>query len=140
MQKERTAAEIKSALAEVGIGLTTQRLAIASCVLSEADHPTANEVYDLVSKKLSVVSKATVYNTLGLFVKSGLLTEVCGGAHDSVRYDGNTKPHHHLRDPATGRLTDIPYHEIEFANLSALKKRYKASRITVIIDGEPAVG
>ena len=84
--------------------------------MSQADHPTANEVDDLVSKKLSVVSKATVYNTLGLFVKNGLLAEVCGGAHDLLRYDGNTKPHHHLRDPATGQLTDIPYHEIKFAN------------------------
>ncbi len=135
-----TETELRSALAEAGIGLTTERLAIAGCVISNANHPTASEVYDLVSQKLSVVSKATVYNTLGLFVKSGLLVEVSGGAHDLVRYDGNTQPHHHLRNPKTGQLTDIPYHEIKFANLAALKKRYRTSRITVIIDGEPAIG
>ena len=132
--------ELKQVLVDAGVGLTAQRIAIARYVLVEGDHPTASEVLENVSKTLSMVSKATVYNTLSLFVESGLLVEVSGGPQDPVRYDGNTVAHHHLRDHRTGRLIDIPYEDIEIANLDALKKRYNATRLTVIIDGEPSGG
>ena len=136
MKQAMTDDELKQRLTDVGVGLTNQRLAIARFVLCEADHPTANEVYEQIETTLSVVSKATVYNTLGLFVEAGLLCEVRCGPQDPIRYDGNTEPHHHLRDQGTGRLIDIPYDDIEIANLDALKERYKVKRIMVTIDGE----
>jgi|TARA_B100001964_G_scaffold206259_1_gene237207 Fur family iron response transcriptional regulator len=136
MKQAVTDDELKQRLTDAGVGLTNQRLAIARFVLCEADHPTANEVYEQIETTLLVVSKATVYNTLGLLVEAGLLCEVRCGPQDSVRYDGNTEPHHHLRDQVTGRLIDIPYDEIEIANLDALKERYKVKRIMVTIDGE----
>ena len=132
--------ELKQLLVEAGIGLTAQRIAIARYVLVDGDHPTASEVLEHVSATLAMVSKATVYNTLSLFLEAGLLIEVSGGPQDPIRYDGNTSLHHHLRDHRTGRLIDIPYEEIEIANLEILKKRYNATRFTIIIDGEPGNG
>ena len=137
MKREWTEGELKKRLEEVGVSLTAQRLAIARILFMEADHPTAHEVHQRAVETLSVVSRATVYNTLGTFVEAGLVTEVRSGAEGMVRYDSNTEPHHHLRDRKTGKLIDIPYEAIEIGNLKALKRRFKVDRITVTIDGEP---
>jgi Fe2+ or Zn2+ uptake regulation protein len=62
--------------------------------------------------------------------------EVRSRHEDALRYDPNTEEHHHLRDRKTGRLIDIPYDEIQIANLDSLKERFKVDRISITIDGE----
>ena len=135
-----TEAELKGRLLEAGISPTNQRLAVARYVLGEAEHPTAAEVYERVSTELSVVSKATIYNTLGVLVREGLVHEVRGVSEGVVRYDGNSEPHHHLWDRRTGRVYDLPWDEIRVENMKELTERYHATRFTIVIDGEPETG
>jgi Fe2+ or Zn2+ uptake regulation protein len=54
-----------------GIQPTPQRLAVARVVLNRERHPSAEEAWAKVRKRCPTISRATVYNTLHLFVKRG---------------------------------------------------------------------
>jgi Fe2+ or Zn2+ uptake regulation protein len=58
-----------------GIQPSAQRVAVADYVLYTDEHPSADRVFAKVRKSLPVLSRATVYNTLNLLVKKGLLRE-----------------------------------------------------------------
>ena len=66
-----------------------------------------------------MISRATVYNTLNLFVERGLLRELYL-APDSVLFDANTDRHHHFIDEDTGRIYDVPWNQIEVSNAKPL--------------------
>jgi Fe2+ or Zn2+ uptake regulation protein len=128
--------EVRERLMSAGIKPTAQRIAIASFVFVRGEHPTANEVIEGIQDILPMVSRATVYNSLNALVKAGLVMEVQSGVDDLVRYDGNVEPHHHLVDSKTGRLFDVPFEEVEIANLEDLKQKYNLRRITVTMNGD----
>jgi len=98
---------------------TQQRLAIAEFMFQRSQHQVAESVRLGVNRMGCPVSKATVYNTLGLFVRKGLLREVLV---DSGRtfYDSNPKPHHHLFNLDSGELLDIDAAEIDIRGLPPL--------------------
>lgn len=137
--KMMTKEDVREQLVTAGFKPTAQRIAIASFVIVRGEHPTANEVIEGVQDLLPMVSRATVYNSLNALVEAGLVMEVQSGVDGLVRYDGNMEPHHHLVDSATGRLFDIPFEEVQIANLEDLKQKYNLSRITVTINGDPQV-
>jgi len=85
---------------------THQRVEIALALLSKAQHVSAEQLLLMVNDRGARVSKATVYNTLGLFVRKRLVRAVLVDP-SKVFYDSNTTPHHHLYDVSTGQLTDI---------------------------------
>jgi len=93
-------------LRDRGIYPTSQRLTIAQHLLGKHQHVTAEQVYESVRSNSIKVSQATVYNTLGLFVKKGLLNEIFVDSSKTF-YDTNIKPHQHFYNIDTGQLTDI---------------------------------
>ena len=100
-------------LKEHEIQPSAQRVAVAEYVLSTHEHPTAETVWSEVRSTFPMISRATVYNTLHLFVEKGLLhrLSLAGG---SVLYDSNTERHHHLIDERTGAIHDVPWDTIKF--------------------------
>jgi Fur family iron response transcriptional regulator len=88
------------------INLTKQRRIIADTLFARHQHVTAEQLYEAVRETGARVSKATVYNTLGLFVRKGLVREIF---IDSSRtfYDSNINHHHHFYNVDTGDLIDI---------------------------------
>ena len=134
--KMMTENEVRERLLDGGVKPTVQRIAIARFVFVHGEHPTANEVIEGIQDILPMVSRATVYNSLNALVKAGLVMEVQSGVDDLVRYDGNVEPHHHLVDSKTGRLFDVPFEEVEIANLEDLKQKYNLRRITVTMNGD----
>ena len=110
--------DLKTLLRDHGIQPSAHRLAVAAYVLFTDEHPTADRVLDRARAALPLVSRATVYNTLNLFVARGLLREVVLGEGAMV-FDPNVAPHHHLIDRDTGRVHDLPFDtvRIEAANL-----------------------
>jgi Fe2+ or Zn2+ uptake regulation protein len=82
-------------LEQHGIRASAQRAAIAQWVLATDTHPSADEVWTAVRKTLPMVSRATVYNTLKLFVEKGLLRELVL-APGCIVYDPKMEPHHHF--------------------------------------------
>ncbi len=103
---QRTRADIRALLERVGILPTQQRLDIADVMLSRPQHLSADQLLALVNRDGHNVSKATVYNTLGLFARKGVVREVLVDPN-RVFFDSNTDEHYHLYDEDTGVLTDL---------------------------------
>jgi len=106
-------------LEEHDIQPSAQRVAVAEYVLHTKEHPSADKVWASVQENFPMISRATIYNTLHLFVKKRLLREL-HLAPDSVLFDPNTDRHHHFIDEGTGRIYDIPWNQIEVSNAKPL--------------------
>lgn len=113
-------AEAFEALAHAGIQPSAQRVAVAKYVLSTEDHPSADQVFAKVKGDLPVLSRATVYNTLNLFVEKGLLRQHVL-AEGRVVFDPNVQPHHHFVDEKTGAIVDIPWDALDVRRVSELQ-------------------
>ena len=66
-------AEAARLLASRGIAPTRQRVQMAAVLLVRNQHLSADAPLKLVNRDGDLVSKATVYNTLALFVREGLV-------------------------------------------------------------------
>jgi Fe2+ or Zn2+ uptake regulation protein len=103
-----------------GIQPSAQRVAIAEYVLRTDEHPSADIVWKRVQARLPYVSRATVYNTLNLFVEKGLLRSL-SLADESVVFDPKTERHHHFIDEETGEIHDVPWEKVQVCNVEALR-------------------
>jgi Fur family iron response transcriptional regulator len=99
--------DVRAVLQAHGIQPSAQRMAVASWVLSTRSHPSADQVLSVVKERLPVLSRATVYNTLHLFVQKGLLKQLVI-AEGRVVFDPVLAPHHHFVDDDTGEIVDVP--------------------------------
>ncbi len=77
-------------------------------------HPSPEEVYARVKRKVPAISLATVYKNIHLFVESGVLREV-SLHHGSVRVEMNVEAHHHLVCSKCKTITDIGEKELGLA-------------------------
>lgn len=128
--------EVAELLRQYGIHPTSQRLQITRLLFTRCTHLSAEEVFHLVNADNRRVSKATVYNTLGLLAEKGLVREVIADPQ-RVFYDPNTKPHHHFFDVATGQLTDISADQIQVAGLPPLPVGARLEGVDVIVRLRP---
>jgi len=129
--------QIRDRLTAHGIQPTTQRLVIAQGIFQACAHYSAEEVFVLVNRERPLVSKATVYNTLGLFARHGLVREVIADP-DRVYYDTNLAPHHHFFDVSSGKLTDIPAENVGISALPEIPPGMNMEGIEVIVRVRPA--
>ena len=104
--------QVKEKLSAYGILPTRQRVLIGSYLFNKNKHLTAEQLMSMVNSGDDTVSKATIYNTLGLFAEKGLLKEVVINPGRLV-YDTNTEKHHHIYNLDTGAISDIPLDSIE---------------------------
>ena len=111
---------------------TRQRLAIARVLFARHQHLSADQVMLSANRADAELSKATVYNTLKLFVEKRLIREVIVDP-DKVFYDSNTGPHHHFYDIQTGEIIDIDAAEITVAGLPPLPEGKVAEGVDVIV-------
>ncbi len=115
LDREQTANILKAH----GINPTRQRVAIGSILLAPGQHLSAPQLLNLVNQDSEVVSKATIYNTVAIFARKGLVHEVIINPAN-VFYDSNTTHHHHFYNVSTGVLTDIPEEQIIISQLPEL--------------------
>jgi len=87
--------------------MTHQRQVILDEIRKVNTHPTADEVYELVRKRLPRISLGTVYRNLEILSARGLIKRI-GPASQQMRFDGVTKDHYHLRCVSCGRVEDAP--------------------------------
>src|SRR3569832_1835317 len=83
--------DIEALLRQYGISPTQQRVEIACILFARPQHLSAEQVLHLVNDEKPVVSKAPVYNTLGLFARKVLIREVIVDP-TKVFYDPTTVP------------------------------------------------
>ncbi len=86
--------------------LTTQRQIILEELGKVTTHPTANEVYDMVRKRLPRIGLGTVYRNLELMAESGIILKLEVGGTQK-RFDATIEPHYHIRCLNCGKVDDI---------------------------------
>jgi Fur family iron response transcriptional regulator len=120
-----------------GINPTHQRIEIAFALFSRHEHLSADQVMAVVNERHSETSKATVYNTLNLFLEKKLIREVIVDP-SKVFYDPNTEPHYHMYDLQSGRLTDIDALDVRVTGLPALPSGMVTEGMDIVIRVRPS--
>jgi len=114
------------------INPTLQRIEIAHALFSRGEHLSADQVLAIVNDRHSATSKATVYNTLNLFLGKKLIREVIVDPN-KVFYDPNTEPHYHLYHSDTGELADIEASHVEVSGLPQLPEGMVTEGVDIIV-------
>ncbi|NNK14655.1 MAG: transcriptional repressor, partial [Desulfofustis sp.] len=83
------------------IRLTPQRQVILEELAKVKTHPTANEVYDMVRKRLPRIGLGTVYRNLELMADNGMILKLEVGGSQK-RFDATTDLHYHIRCTGCG--------------------------------------
>ena len=96
---------------ENGIAVTHQRQVLYEVMKTMHGHPSPEEVYARVKKKVPAISLATVYKNIHLFVESGVFREV-SMHHGSLRVEMNDEAHHHMVCSKCKMITDIGEKEL----------------------------
>jgi len=117
---------------------SAQRLAVASFILSTDRHPSADEVWRQARAKLPMISRATVYNTLNLFVDKGLVRELVL-AEGRIVFDCNLEHHHHFIDETDGAIYDVPWDALRVSQIDRLSG-YDIKEYMVVLRGTRAPG
>lgn len=120
-----------------GINPTHQRIEIAFALFTRLEHLSADQVMAIVNERHSETSKATVYNTLNLFLEKKLIREVIVDPN-KVFYDPNTEPHYHMYDLESGRLTDIDAADVRVTGLPTLPSGMVTEGMDIIIRVRPS--
>ncbi len=112
---------------------TVQKRAVME-VLREANrHLTADEVYEIVKKRVPHISLGTVYRNLEMLAETGQATKVDLG-EGKRRFDARTERHHHFRCVKCGHVIDIPYFPMD--RLSPLEQEsFKITGMQVVLEG-----
>jgi Fur family ferric uptake transcriptional regulator len=87
--------------------MTRQRRVILNELRKANSHLTADEVYQMVRRKLPRISLGTVYRNLEVLSESGDIKKLeLGGAQKL--FDGKAEAHYHVRCVRCGRVDDVP--------------------------------
>ena len=98
--------EFINALRKRGYRATRQRLTILKALRGSSTHPTAEELYNMVKPQIPNISLGTVYRSLELFERLGLLQKLSLGK-SPCRYNGNPEMHYHAICLSCGRVFDV---------------------------------
>ena len=115
-----------------GVLPTPQRVEVASVLLEQPQHLSADQIIERLCESGSRVSKATVYNTLHLFGSKGLVRELNVDPSRRI-YDSTTHAHHHFYHVDTGELTDIEENEVSIMGLPPLPEGTEQESVEVLI-------
>ncbi len=86
--------------------ITRQRQVILETLRNVRTHPTADELYEIVRKKLPHISLGTVYRNLDTLERCGMALRL-DRVGNQARFDGDTSQHCHIRCKQCGRVDDI---------------------------------
>lgn len=136
MHQQYTRDNMAELLRRHDINPTHQRIEIAHALFSKQEHLSADQIMAIVNTRHSETSKATVYNTLNLFLEKKLIREVIVDP-SKVFYDPNTCEHHHYYDVVSGKLTDIHADDLAVTGLPKLPEGMVTDGIDIIVRIRP---
>lgn len=128
-----TESDLSKVLRKAGLRPTRQRLALGALLFGvEHRHITAETLHAEAVAAGEPVSLATVYNTLHMFRRAGLLREI---AIDGSRayFDTNTSNHNHFLIESEGRLVDIPDSSITIGRIPEPPSGMRVSHVDVVV-------
>ena len=87
--------------------MTRQRKVILEELLKQNAHPSADEIYQMVRRRMPRISLGTVYRNLEVLANMGKIQKLeLSGA--LKRYDWDTNKHYHIRCVCCDRVDDAP--------------------------------
>lgn len=89
-----------------GVKPSVQRVAILEYLQTHATHPTVDDVFKALGRRIPTLSKTTVYNTLRLLADNRAAQMLTMDEH-RVCYDGDTRPHVHFVCKRCGHIYDV---------------------------------
>lgn len=108
---------------QIGLKLTHQRMEIFHVLSSLLDHPSAEDVFEEVKKRIPTIAFDTVYRTLALFERHGLISRV-NYLNGRTRYDPVAEGHCHLICTRCRKIEDFSWPEVDQLRLPRETKRW----------------
>lgn len=118
-----------------GLLATHQRQILYEVMETMSGHPSPEEVYARVKKRVPAISLATVYKNIHLFVEKGVLKEL-SLHHGSMRVEFNDDVHHHMVCSECKAVTDVDENDLGvLPSLKELPGGFQVKRLSIDIIG-----
>jgi Fur family ferric uptake transcriptional regulator len=88
--------------------MTRQRRVILEELRKFTHHPTADEIHDVVRRKIPKISLGTVYRNLEVLYDLGEIKKLEFGG-TAKRFDGDPEEHYHIRCNLCDRVDNAPF-------------------------------
>ena len=111
--------EVGEFLKKSGIKPSVPRMKIMEFLMKTKKHPSVDTIYKELCDEIPTLSKATVYNTLKLFVDNGVANAV-NIEDNELRFDGDTTLHGHFKCKACDIIYDFDLNNHQ-PDISAIK-------------------
>jgi Fe2+ or Zn2+ uptake regulation protein len=105
--------DIYEILKKKGINPSHHRINVFEYFIEHESHPTVDEIYRDIIKKIPTLSKTTIYNTLNLFLEKGLVQTI-SVEENETRYDLFLEEHSHFKCVECGKLYNLEMPELKF--------------------------
>jgi Fe2+ or Zn2+ uptake regulation protein len=103
--------EVIQLLRNKNIRPSLHRVAILEYLHNNPTHPNVDTVYISLHKNIPTLSKTTVYNSLELFSKNGLVQKITIDGNE-IRYDANTDLHGHFMCTLCKKIYDFTLEDL----------------------------
>jgi Fe2+ or Zn2+ uptake regulation protein len=103
---ETSIESLKTELEEKGIRPSLHRIQVLEYLHKRQGHPSVDDIYASLSPEIPTLSKATIYNTLNVFVKVGLARVISINGVEK-RYDITLHDHGHFTCEGCGVITNF---------------------------------
>lgn len=126
--------DIAEVLRKNGYKVTPQRLAVYEAIDHNMTHPNAEAIYNQLQPKYPSMSLATVYKTMEIFAKIGVVKVLqCG--EDAHRYDYNTTQHAHIRCSKCNLIADVKIDYEKLKQIAAAETGFTVDSVNVSFVG-----
>ncbi len=106
--------------------MTKQRQIIIQELKKVTSHPTADQLYEMVRKRLPKISLSTVYRNLETLSAEGMVLKM-DSAGTQKRFDGTVEDHYHIRCSQCGRVDDVHMETIpEIEEIARRRSNYQS--------------
>jgi len=130
-----TARSFRELCAEHGLAATHQRQVLYEVMQAMPGHPSPEEVYARVKRRVPAISLATVYKNIHLFVETGVLKQL-SMHHGSLRVEMNSVHHHHMVCSHCKAIADVEEKDLgTLPELNELPGGFQAERYSIDVIG-----
>lgn len=103
-----TTSQIADLLRSKGLKVTPQRVEIIRFLQTNRVHPTAQQIYEHVLRKVGSVSFTTIYNTIHVLEQMGQIRKIPITETTTI-FDVDTSDHGHFVCEVCGTVHDVSY-------------------------------
>ena len=114
MADKKVIEKFQNALKKENLKLTKQRLSILNNIINSSGHRECDEIYDELKVDGENASRATVYRTVGILEKYGIVRKLeLGDGRARYEYKFGKGHHDHMICVETGKIVEFMSDEIE---------------------------